>query len=54
MHSTIRYFDMKYAKRFLLMVVPVYFIFWTIGYLIFVGSDFKYFLSYLHLTWTNP
>lgn len=45
---------MKRVFYAILLGVPIYFISWTVGYVFFVGWNFKYFFNYMYLSWTSP
>jgi heme A synthase len=44
---------LKIIKR-LIFIVLIYFLSWTVSYSVFMGFDFRYYIEYLYLAWTNP
>ena len=45
---------MTKAAFYLLLAVVVYFVTWTIAYILLVGPNFRHYVDYLRLAWTNP
>ena len=45
---------MKAVGAFLLVFLIVYFVAWTISYVLFMGLDFRYYFKALKFAWTNP
>lgn len=44
-------------KRVLILLVLasiIYFVVWTITYVVLMGFDFKHYMEYFRLSWSNP
>jgi len=40
--------------KYCVLGIISYFVLWTLTYLIIMGPEYKYFIEYFKLAWTNP
>ncbi len=44
---------LKITNR-LALIISIYFMSWTVSYMVIMSLDFRYYFEYLHLAWTHP